>query len=68
MSRLIVVLLLATCLISVSATTQKTVFEYKVENGISESKLNGLSDQGWELVTSGNYNGGMPYVILKRPK
>lgn len=52
----------------VSATTQKPAFEYKVETGVSEGKINSLAAQGWEVVASGQYNGGMPYVIFKRMK
>lgn len=61
-------LMLAICLLSVSATSQKPGYEYKVESGVSEGKINSLASQGWEVVTVGNYNGGMPYVILRRSR
>lgn len=68
MKTLLVMLVLAICLLSLSASSQKPGYEYKVENGISEGKINSLASQGWEVVTAGNYNGGMPYVILRRSK
>lgn len=68
MKTLLVMLVLAICLLTVSATNQKPSFEYKVESSVSEGKINSLSAQGWEVVTAGNYNGGMPYVILRRSK
>lgn len=69
MKLLTLVLLLTVCLVTLSASTQNPSVEYKVENGISEGKLNSLSNQGWEVVTAGNYGGsGIPYVILKRVK
>lgn len=70
MKLITIVLLIIVCLFTISATTQKPTFEYKVEAGISEGKLNNLANQGWEVVTAGNYAGGssLPYVILRRPK
>lgn len=68
MKTLLVMLMLAVCLLSVSATSQRPEYEYKVENGVSEGKINSLASQGWEVVTASNYNGGMPYVILRRSK
>lgn len=47
---------------------QKPTWEYKVENGISEKKINELGAQGWEIASCGSYNGGMPYCIFKRAK
>lgn len=69
MKTLLIALLLCVCLLSVSATqSQKPAWEYKVETGVAEGKLNSLASQGWEVAAAGNYNGGMPYVILKRIK
>lgn len=65
---LLTMLVLAICLLSVSATSQKLEYEYKVENGVSEGRINSLASQGWEVVAASNYNGGMPYVILRRSK
>jgi hypothetical protein len=46
------------------------VWEYKVESGITEKKINELAVQRWEVVATGNYGGPLaaPYVILKRAK
>lgn len=69
MKILTVFLLCAICLFTVSATSQKPTYEYKIENGVSEGKINSLANQGWEVVTAGNYGGsGIPYVMLKRAK
>lgn len=66
------VLIIALVIVSIGATpqpqTKSTTWEYKVENGVSEGKINSLASQGWEVVTASNYNGGMPYVILRRSK
>lgn len=63
-------LLIAICLFTVSATNQKPAYEYKVENGVSEGKINSLANQGWEVVTAGQFASPaqFPYVILRRQK
>lgn len=46
----------------------QTQWEYKVESGISEKNFNNLGSQGWEIVSCGSFNGGMPYCVFKRAK
>jgi hypothetical protein len=48
------------------AQTIKQQWEYKVENGVAEKRFNDLGSQGWELVSCGQFNGGMPYCVFKR--
>lgn len=46
-------------------------YEYKVEYGIKENKINKLANEGWELVATGSDNAAMtpvPYLIFKRPR
>lgn len=45
-------------------------WEYKVESGVSEKKMNELAGEGWELAETGNYGGQLaaPYVVFKRAK
>lgn len=70
MKRMLIVFALVTVSGVAMAHTQpqRPTWEYKVENGVSEGKMNSLGAEGWEVVAASNYNGGMPYVILRRSK
>lgn len=67
-SKVLIILMLVASLFLAGWQMQKTTWEYKVENGIAEKKINELGAQGWELASCGSYNGGMPYCIFKRAK
>lgn len=68
-NKILLALVLLACLLSVGFQVRPSHrWEYKVENGVAEGKLNMLAVEGWEVIAAGSYNGGMPYVILKRPK
>lgn len=57
--------------VGIAWKTSAPSWEYKVEYGIKESKINSLASQGWELVTTGTDNAAMtpvPYLIFKRAK
>lgn len=67
---LIVCALLLCVIATVGMAPQQKTFEYKVEDGVSEKKINSLANEGWEPVSTGNYGGQLaaPYIILRRPK
>jgi hypothetical protein len=72
MKNLNLFLALALGVFTISATTQtQKTWEYKVEYGVKESKINSLASQGWELVATGSDNAAMtpvPYLVFKRSK
>lgn len=51
MKILLVFLLAAVCLATISATPQKQVWEYKFVYQCDEKKANAASSEGWEMVS-----------------
>lgn len=75
MKSLLIVLLLAVSLLSVSATGRPTppTWEYKFEYKVNERRANDLADQGWELTVIGNEAGtgtmaAVPFMVFRRAK
>ena len=50
-----------------SPRPKRAVWEYKVENGLSEEQINQLGSEGWELVAVSSTN-NQSYEFFKRPK
>lgn len=72
MKILLIAALLIVCFLTIGSTQpQQKVWEYKVEYGVKESKINSLASQGWELAAAGSDNAGthqVPYLIFRRAK
>ena len=61
---------LVACILFVGARGYgRTTWEYKQGNNLSESQLNELGAQGWELAGI-TFTGNVSYIVfyLKRPK
>lgn len=60
------------CLLTLGMRYQpsRPKWEYKIEGGVAEKKLNTLADEGWEVVGAGNMGSlsAAPYIILRREK
>ncbi len=62
-------LLCFVCLFTISANQAPVKWEYHLENGVTEKKINELANEGWELDQTGNFAGtNHPYLIFKRAK
>lgn len=72
MKTLLTVLLLAVCLLTVSATSQRPSWEYKFEYKMSEKKANDLAAEGWELIIASSHGSGpasnVTEYVFRRPK
>lgn len=65
---LVAAILLLLCVLGFQ--TARPQYEYKIEYGVTEKKLNDLAGQGWEVVAvgSGGATVNVPVFVFKRAK